>query len=146
MSSDFPGILGALPSAVGTTRAVRHIYAPRSLVYRALLDADAVQQWMVPAGMTSAAHSFDGREGGTFRISLTSDFVPKLQMEILCDDADALPPRRRHRRRCHHRQDRRRQDLDHDRRGRHAHPDKGAWYRRQLKPPRRRRLTPHQYW
>ena len=38
-----------------------------------LLDADAVQQWMVPDGMTSQVHSFDAREGGTFRISLTYD-------------------------------------------------------------------------
>jgi len=30
-----------------------------------------VQQWMVPDGMTSDVHSFDAREGGTFRISLT---------------------------------------------------------------------------
>ena len=32
-----------------------------------------VQQWMVPDGMTSHVHSFDAREGGTFRISLTYD-------------------------------------------------------------------------
>jgi uncharacterized protein YndB with AHSA1/START domain len=42
-------------------------------VYRALLDAAAVQHWMVPDGMTSHIHAFDGREGGTFRISLTYD-------------------------------------------------------------------------
>jgi uncharacterized protein YndB with AHSA1/START domain len=42
-------------------------------VYRALLDADAVQQWMVPDDMTSEIHSFDARVGGTFRISLTYD-------------------------------------------------------------------------
>jgi uncharacterized protein YndB with AHSA1/START domain len=42
-------------------------------VYRALLDADAVQAWMVPDGMTSQVHAFDAREGGTFRISLTYD-------------------------------------------------------------------------
>jgi uncharacterized protein YndB with AHSA1/START domain len=40
-------------------------------VYRALLDADAVRQWMVPENMSSRVHSFDGREGGGFRISLT---------------------------------------------------------------------------
>jgi uncharacterized protein YndB with AHSA1/START domain len=40
-------------------------------VYQALLDADAVQQWMVPDDMTSEVHSFDPREGGEFRISLT---------------------------------------------------------------------------
>jgi len=43
------------------------------LVYRALLDARAVATWMVPTGMTSHAHAFDPREGGSFRISLTYD-------------------------------------------------------------------------
>jgi uncharacterized protein YndB with AHSA1/START domain len=51
----------------------RHIRAPRARVYAALIDPDAVAQWMVPEGMTSAIHVFDGREGGTFRISLTYD-------------------------------------------------------------------------
>jgi uncharacterized protein YndB with AHSA1/START domain len=47
--------------------------APRADVYRALLDARAVQAWMVPIGMTSRVHVFDAREGGLFRISLTYD-------------------------------------------------------------------------
>jgi uncharacterized protein YndB with AHSA1/START domain len=47
--------------------------APRADVYRALLDARAVQAWMVPTGMTSRVHVFDAREGGLFRISLTYD-------------------------------------------------------------------------
>jgi uncharacterized protein YndB with AHSA1/START domain len=55
------------------TRVTRHIDAPRSKVYDAFLDADAVVRWKVPDGMTSEVHSFDGREGGTFRISLTYD-------------------------------------------------------------------------
>jgi uncharacterized protein YndB with AHSA1/START domain len=38
-----------------------------------LLDAEDVQQWMVPEGMTSQIDSFDAREGGEFRISLTYD-------------------------------------------------------------------------
>jgi uncharacterized protein YndB with AHSA1/START domain len=56
-----------------TTRVVRHIRAPRARVYRALLDAESVQHWMVPDDMTSQVHSFEAREGGTFRISLTYD-------------------------------------------------------------------------
>src|SRR6266540_935644 len=55
------------------TRVTRHIRAPRARVYRALLDAQAVEHWMVPDQMTSRIHSFDAREGGTFRISLTYD-------------------------------------------------------------------------
>jgi uncharacterized protein YndB with AHSA1/START domain len=56
---------------VSSTRISRHVNAPRARVYRALLDARAVATWMVPAGMTSHVHAFDGREGGSFRISLT---------------------------------------------------------------------------
>ena len=51
----------------------QHIHAPRHQVYAALLDPMAVQQWMVPDGMTSEVHSFEAREGGQFRISLTYD-------------------------------------------------------------------------
>jgi uncharacterized protein YndB with AHSA1/START domain len=38
-----------------------------------LLDPEVVRQWMVPDEMTSRIHSFDAREGGLFRISLTYD-------------------------------------------------------------------------
>ena len=58
---------------MSTTRVTRHIRAPRSRVYGALLDPESVQHWMVPDQMTSRVHSFDAREGGTFRISLTYD-------------------------------------------------------------------------
>jgi uncharacterized protein YndB with AHSA1/START domain len=47
--------------------------APRSVVYRALVDASAIARWRVPAGMSSHVHEFDAREGGSFRISLTYD-------------------------------------------------------------------------
>jgi uncharacterized protein YndB with AHSA1/START domain len=43
------------------------------MVYRARIDARAVATWMVPIGMTSHVHTFDAREGGAFRISLTYD-------------------------------------------------------------------------
>jgi uncharacterized protein YndB with AHSA1/START domain len=56
---------------MSTTCITRHIDAPPARVYRALLDPTSVQRWMVPDGMTSRIHSFDAREGGTFRISLT---------------------------------------------------------------------------
>jgi uncharacterized protein YndB with AHSA1/START domain len=58
---------------MNSTRISRHINAPRADVYRALLDARAVATWMVPTGMTSHVHSFEAREGGSFRISLTYD-------------------------------------------------------------------------
>jgi uncharacterized protein YndB with AHSA1/START domain len=56
-----------------TTRVARHIGAPPSAVCAALLDAEDVRHWMVPDGMTSVVHRFEGREGGTWRISLTYD-------------------------------------------------------------------------
>jgi len=59
--------------ATTSTRLSQHVNAPRAQVYRALLDARAVATWMVPNGMTSHVHAFDGREGGSFRISLTYD-------------------------------------------------------------------------
>lgn len=49
----------------------QHVNAPREIVYRALLDAHAVAKWRVPTGMTSQVHTFEPREGGAFRISLT---------------------------------------------------------------------------
>jgi uncharacterized protein YndB with AHSA1/START domain len=58
---------------MSTTRIRHHVKAPRSSVYRALIDARAVQTWMVPEGMTSQVHVFEPREGGAFRISLTYD-------------------------------------------------------------------------
>ncbi len=58
---------------MSATRISRRVNAPRASVYRALLDARAIATWMVPTGMTSHVHAFEGREGGTFRISLTYD-------------------------------------------------------------------------
>jgi uncharacterized protein YndB with AHSA1/START domain len=56
-----------------STHITRHINAPRAVVYRALLDARAIERWRVPTGMTSHVHEFDAREGGSFRVSLTYD-------------------------------------------------------------------------
>lgn len=56
-----------------STRTSRHVNASRAVVYRTLLDADAVAKWRVPDGMTARVHEFDGREGGEFRVSLIHD-------------------------------------------------------------------------
>jgi uncharacterized protein YndB with AHSA1/START domain len=58
---------------MGSTRVSRHLRAPRSRVYAALIDAEAIARWKVPEGMTSRVHAFEGREGGQFRVSLTYD-------------------------------------------------------------------------
>ncbi|MFJ8582252.1 SRPBCC domain-containing protein [Micromonospora sp. NPDC093277] len=56
-----------------STRVSQHVKAPRAAVYRALVDADAIARWRVPAGMSSHVHHFEAREGGSFRVSLTYD-------------------------------------------------------------------------
>jgi uncharacterized protein YndB with AHSA1/START domain len=43
------------------------------MVYRALLDAQAIAKWKVPDGMTCQVLQFDAREGGSIRVSLTYD-------------------------------------------------------------------------
>jgi uncharacterized protein YndB with AHSA1/START domain len=65
-----------LLATIGTmnaTRIHRHVKAPRTAIYRALVDAQSVATWMVPPGMTSHVHAFDARVGGWFRISLSYD-------------------------------------------------------------------------
>jgi uncharacterized protein YndB with AHSA1/START domain len=56
-----------------STRCSCHIAAPPERVFKALLDPQAVAVWRVPLGMRSEVHEFDGREGGSFRVSLTCD-------------------------------------------------------------------------
>jgi uncharacterized protein YndB with AHSA1/START domain len=58
---------------MSSTRIRRHINAPRAAVYRTLLDAHAVAKWKVPDGMTCCVHTFEPREGGVIRVSLTYD-------------------------------------------------------------------------
>jgi uncharacterized protein YndB with AHSA1/START domain len=56
-----------------STRVRLHLNAPSETVFHALVDSTAVSQWMVPEGMTNYVHTFESREGGAFRISLTYD-------------------------------------------------------------------------
>jgi uncharacterized protein YndB with AHSA1/START domain len=53
-----------------STVVSRVVNAPREAVYRAFLDQDALVAWLPPGSMQGVVHAFDGREGGTFRISL----------------------------------------------------------------------------
>lgn len=54
-----------------STRVHCHIRASRSTVYRLLIDPTVIEKWKVPGGMTARVHSFEAREGGSFRVSLT---------------------------------------------------------------------------
>ncbi|WP_295558876.1 SRPBCC family protein [uncultured Hyphomicrobium sp.] len=38
-------------------------------VYRAFLDADAMAKWLPPYGFTCTVHHFEGKAGGTFKMS-----------------------------------------------------------------------------
>ena len=72
-NTEAPNCDGSEWMSTTTTRVCRHLNAPRSTVYHALVDARAVAVWMVPVGMKSHVHAFDAREGGLFRISLSYD-------------------------------------------------------------------------
>jgi len=54
-----------------TTKLTQRLDAPAAVVYRALIDPEAVATWMFPDGMSIHIHQFEPREGGRFRISLT---------------------------------------------------------------------------
>ena len=54
-----------------STQVRRLLNAPRARVYRALTSAEDIATWKVPTGMSIQVHAFEGREGGTFRVSLT---------------------------------------------------------------------------
>jgi len=53
------------------TQVSKIINAPRAVVYQACLDPDALASWRVPDNMTGHVHTFEAREGGRFRMSLT---------------------------------------------------------------------------
>lgn len=56
----------------GPARTVvsRVIHAPRSAVYRAYLDPDALAAWLPPGSMTGIVHAFEPHDGGAFSMSL----------------------------------------------------------------------------
>jgi uncharacterized protein YndB with AHSA1/START domain len=56
---------------VQTTQVSRIIHAPRSAVFAALLDPDAISCWRAPDDMECRVEDFDAREGGEYRVSLT---------------------------------------------------------------------------
>ncbi len=54
-----------------STQVSRVINAPRHAVYQAFVDRDLLAAWLAPDNMTGRVHTFDPREGGGFRMSLT---------------------------------------------------------------------------
>jgi uncharacterized protein YndB with AHSA1/START domain len=56
-----------------TDTASRVIAAPSDRVYAALVDPDALAEWLPPAGMSGRFERFDPRPGGSYRLVLTYD-------------------------------------------------------------------------
>jgi uncharacterized protein YndB with AHSA1/START domain len=55
-----------------TIRLHRVLRSTPEKVYRAFLDADAMAKWLPPHGYTCKVHHFDGKVGGTFKMSFTN--------------------------------------------------------------------------
>lgn len=53
----------------GTVKLHRVFKAPVSRVFRAFSDPDAQASWIPPFGYVCKVHSFDFREGGSFKMS-----------------------------------------------------------------------------
>ena len=76
-----------------STRVSRVIRAPRSVVYRACLDPDAIVRWRMPDNMTGRMESFEAREGGAFRMSLTYQEGAESPGGKTSDDTDTFQGR-----------------------------------------------------
>jgi uncharacterized protein YndB with AHSA1/START domain len=57
-------------NATARTQTSRVIKASREALYCAFTDPEALAVWLAPEGMTGRVHSFDGRVGGGYRMSL----------------------------------------------------------------------------
>jgi uncharacterized protein YndB with AHSA1/START domain len=58
--------------STNTVRLHRVLATRPEKVYRAFLDADAMAKWLPPSGFTCKVHHFDGKVGGTFKMSFTN--------------------------------------------------------------------------
>ncbi|MEE4021856.1 TIGR03086 family metal-binding protein [Gordonia sp. PKS22-38] len=59
-----------------TDQASRVIRAPLPRVFAALVDPDALVEWLPPQGMTGRFDHFDARRGGSYRLTLTYAVAP----------------------------------------------------------------------
>lgn len=55
-----------------TIQLHRVIAAPPERIFRAFIDPDAMVKWLPPHGFTGKIHHFEGRTGGTFKMSFTN--------------------------------------------------------------------------
>ena len=99
-------------------------------------DVKAALEALGVHGLTVSEVQGFGRQRGHTEVyrgaEYTVDFVPKVRVEVLVDDARRRTGRRRHRRGRPHRQDRRRQGLGHPGRRRRPGAHRRARRRRAL--------------
>ncbi len=55
-----------------TVRLHRVLAAKPDKIYRAFLDADAMNKWLPPNGFTGKVHHLDAKVGGTYKMSFTN--------------------------------------------------------------------------
>jgi uncharacterized protein YndB with AHSA1/START domain len=58
--------------ATGTVRLHRVLSAKPERVFKAFIDADAMNKWLPPFGFTGKVHEIDARVGGGYRMSFTN--------------------------------------------------------------------------
>jgi uncharacterized protein YndB with AHSA1/START domain len=58
--------------ATGTVKLHRVLKSSPEKVYRAFLEADAMEKWLPPYGFTAQIHHMDAVVGGSFRMSFTN--------------------------------------------------------------------------
>jgi len=58
--------------STNTIRLHRVIKTAPEKIYRAFLDADAMAKWLPPYGYTCKVHHFEGKVGGSFKMSFTN--------------------------------------------------------------------------
>jgi len=58
-----------MPSTIRLHRVFR---APPERVYKAFIDADAMNKWLPPNGFTGKVHQMDAKVGGGYRMSFTN--------------------------------------------------------------------------
>jgi len=58
-----------MPSTIRLHRVFR---APPERVYKAFIDADAMNKWLPPNGFTGKVHQMDAKVGGGYKMSFTN--------------------------------------------------------------------------
>lgn len=53
----------------GTVRLHRVLATKPEKIYRAFIEPDAMSKWLPPNGFTCTVHSFEGKTGGSYRMS-----------------------------------------------------------------------------